>query len=142
MRASLILADIISIKIITQERRGSRERPSPSSSSERDYFERGRPPRPWKGKKSHDRGEDAKQTSGTSGTKSDAEQRMIEASRAPHIVPSPLHRVQEVPFIALSKISIPFFFAVKPGEIAGGGEEIPQFHGSQPRLRSTHCQEN
>ena len=89
-------ADMISITIITQAGQGSRERPSPSSSSERDTFERGRPPRPWKEKQSkklQDCVFDANHSSGTSGTKSNSEQRMIEA---PHIVPSPLHMVQEV----------------------------------------------
>ena len=37
---------------ITQARRGAKDPPSPSSSSERDITSRARPPRPWKGKQS------------------------------------------------------------------------------------------
>merc|ERR1719341_1850308 len=60
---------------------GSREPPSPSSSSERDMFVRGRPPRPCKGKqlkktKSHHRASDAEFSSWSSGTKSNPEQRV------------------------------------------------------------------
>ena len=42
---------LLSLKI-TQTRRGAKDPPSPSSSSERDITSRARPPRPWKGKQS------------------------------------------------------------------------------------------
>ena len=130
---------MISIKI-TQAGQGSRERPSPSSSSEREAFERGRPPRPWKekqSKKPQDRVLESNHSSGTSGTNSNSEQRMIKDSQAPHVMPPQ----QEVPFKLYYTNIINSAFSVKSREVVGGGEEI-EFCRSQSRLRSTHCQEN
>ena len=92
-----ILVDMIPLKIITQERQGSRgEPPSPSSSSELDISARGRPPRPWKKKqlKRTTLDDCAEHSSGTSGTKSNPELD-VESSLAPDGVQ------QEVPFKAL-----------------------------------------